>query len=132
MRLSLTVVTPEKAVVAKLPCDEVTLPSADGEIGILPGHTPLIALLGTGVVRYREGSSHTSFALHGGIVEVANDQVRVLAAKAFTKDVIDRGTAERAKADGESKRAVARGEEDVATFNDEVLFADAQLKVLSE
>src|SRR5205085_7858548 len=44
-KLTLTIVTPEHAVVSAATCDEVTLPSLDGEVGILPGHTPLITLL---------------------------------------------------------------------------------------
>ena len=48
--LTLTVVTPERSVVDKAACDAVTLPGELGELGILPGHTPLVALLGVGRV----------------------------------------------------------------------------------
>ena len=50
-RLTLTVVTPERAVVAGVLCDEVTLPGLEGEMGILPAHTPLIALSKAEIVR---------------------------------------------------------------------------------
>ena len=44
--LTLTVVTPESAVVEGVVCQEVTLPAEAGQIGVLPGHTPLVTLLG--------------------------------------------------------------------------------------
>ena len=47
-RLTLTVVTPERSVVERAACDAVSLPGEAGELGILPGHTPLVALLGVG------------------------------------------------------------------------------------
>ena len=48
--LTVTVVTPEAAVLDRVTCDSVTLPTEGGEIGILPGHTPLLTLLGLGLV----------------------------------------------------------------------------------
>jgi len=47
-RLTLTVVTPERAVVQGAACDEVTLPAQRGEIGILPNHAPLLGALEPG------------------------------------------------------------------------------------
>jgi len=65
-KLRLTVVTPERAVLNGVACDEVTFPSERGELGILPGHTPLIALLAIGVVAYKDGARHESLAVRGG------------------------------------------------------------------
>ena len=50
-KIQLEVVTPERRVLAE-PVDMVTIPGLDGELGILPGHTPLISQLKTGVLSY--------------------------------------------------------------------------------
>jgi F-type H+-transporting ATPase subunit epsilon len=87
-KIQLEVVTPERRVLAE-PVDMVTVPGLGGELGILPGHTPLISQLQTGVLTYvQEGKS---FQLHvsGGFVEVREDHVSVLAEVAERPDEID-------------------------------------------
>jgi F-type H+-transporting ATPase subunit epsilon len=129
-RLTLTVVTPERAVLQGVACDEVTLPAQRGEIGILPGHTPLIALLGIGVVGYRDGSRRATLAVRGGFVEIAGDAVRVLADEAAAPDTIDAARASAEKADAESLRDRAAGDEELDAANAEVRFAEARLAVV--
>ena len=68
--LTLTVVTPERSVVERVACDSVSLPGELGELGILPGHTPLVALLGVGRVTWTDGGKKTAVAVRGGFVEV--------------------------------------------------------------
>src|SRR5512140_555034 len=87
--LTLTVVTPEASVVEGVACQEVTLPAAGGQIGILPGHTPLVTLLGVGTVEYREGGRRHALAVRDGFAEIAEDVVRVLADRAATADQVD-------------------------------------------
>lgn len=87
-KIQLEVVTPERRVLAE-PVDMVTVPGLGGELGILPGHTPLISQLQTGVLTYvQEGKS---YPLHvsGGFVEVRDDHVSVLADIAELPDEID-------------------------------------------
>lgn len=87
-KIQLEVVTPERRVLAE-PVDMVTVPGLGGELGILPGHTPLISQLQTGVLTYvQEGRS---FPLHvsGGFVEVRDDHVSVLAEIAERPEEID-------------------------------------------
>jgi|SRR4030095_6852663 F-type H+-transporting ATPase subunit epsilon len=87
-KIQLEVVTPERRVLAE-PVEMVTVPGFGGELGILPGHTPLISQLKTGVLTYvQEGKS---FQLHvsGGFVEVRDDYVAVLAEVAERPEEID-------------------------------------------
>jgi len=87
-KIQLDVVTPERRVLAE-PVDMVTVPGLGGELGILPGHTPLISQLQTGVLTYvQEGKS---YLLHvsGGFVEVRDDHVSVLADVAELPEEID-------------------------------------------
>jgi len=76
--LNLHVVTAERTVV-DAEAEEVTLPGAMGYLGILPGHTALITLLTTGVLSYKKAGAGEAFALDGGLAEISNDVVRVLA-----------------------------------------------------
>jgi F-type H+-transporting ATPase subunit epsilon len=129
-RLTLTVVTPERAVLQGVACDEVAVPCLRGEIGILPGHTPLIALLGIGVVGYRDGSRRATLAVRGGFVEIAGDAVRVLADEAAAPDTIDAARASAEKADAEGLRDRAAGDEELDAANANVRFAEARLAVV--
>ena len=88
-RLTLTVVTPERSVVERATCDAVSLPGELGELGILPGHTPLVSLLAVGPVTFTDGGKKTAVAVRGGFVEVAGDSVRVLADVAAERDAVD-------------------------------------------
>lgn len=128
-RLTLTVVTPERAVLQAVTCDEVTLPAQRGEIGILPGHTPLIALLGIGVVGYRDGSRRATIAVRGGFVEIAGDAVRVLADEAAAPDAVDRGAVSAEKQAAERRRDRAAGDEELDGADAEARFAEARLAV---
>lgn len=78
MALQLDVITPERRLVSET-VDYVTVPGAEGELGILPGHTPLISQLRTGVLSYTHGGATRRLLVSGGFVEVNSDRVSVLA-----------------------------------------------------
>jgi F-type H+-transporting ATPase subunit epsilon len=128
--LTLTVVTPERSVVERVACDAVSLPGELGELGILPGHTPLVALLGVGRVTWTDGGRKTAVAVRGGFAEVAGDAVRVLADLAAEKDAIDAAEAREAKGEGEARRLTVVGNEQLDSVNDDVAFAEAKLAVV--
>ncbi len=87
-KIQLEVVTPERRVIAE-PVDMVTVPGLGGELGILPGHTPLISQLQTGVLTYVQDGKSFSLHVSGGFVEVREDHVSVLAEIAERPDEID-------------------------------------------
>jgi F-type H+-transporting ATPase subunit epsilon len=80
-KIQLEVVTPERRVLAE-PVDMVTVPGLGGELGILPGHTPLISQLQTGVLTYTQDGKSSTLHVSGGFVEVHDDHVSVLAESA--------------------------------------------------
>ena len=127
--LTLTVVTPERSVVEKVACDAVSLPGELGELGILPGHTPLVALLGVGRVAWTDGGKKTAVAVRGGFVEVAGDAVRVLADLAADKDAVDATEARQAIAEGGVRRLTVVGQEQLDVVNADVAFAEAKIAV---
>jgi F-type H+-transporting ATPase subunit epsilon len=95
-KLQLEIVTPDRAL-AREEVDEVVVPGSEGELGILPGHTPLLAMLKVGELWYRQGSEKHYLAVAFGFVEVLPDRVTILAQVAERPQDIDIERAERAK-----------------------------------
>ena len=87
-RLQLDVITPERRLISEA-VDAVNVPGLGGELGILPGHTPLISQLQTGVLSYTQGGNVRRLLVSGGFVEVKDDRVSVLADMAETPDEVD-------------------------------------------
>ena len=108
-KLYLEVITPEKLALRE-EVDEVIVPGLDGELGILPDHTPLISQLKTGILSYRQGAQSRRMHVSGGFVEVASDRVSVLSDVAEKPEEIDLERAQRAKERAE-RRLASRGEE---------------------
>ena len=88
MSLTLEIVTPEARVYSDT-IDTVVVPTMDGEVGILPGHIPLLAQVDHGELRVTKGSETLILAVGGGFVQVADDKVAVLAENAITQEKID-------------------------------------------
>lgn len=86
--LRLEIVTPERRVL-DADVDSVTVPTATGEVGILPAHAPLISALKPGIITYTTKGSSERLAVAGGFVEVTGDKVSVLADTAESADEID-------------------------------------------
>ena len=77
-KLRLQITTPQKPVLDK-EVDFVVLPAYEGEMGILPGHAPYVAILNYGELRYTIEGQEETFALMGGLAEIANNEVSVFA-----------------------------------------------------
>jgi len=103
-KLDLTIVTRERKIV-DVQVDEVVLPGTDGEIGILPGHTPLLALLSIGQLRYRVGNTVSRMVISWGFAEVLPDRVIVLAERGYLPTEIDRAQAEQERIAAEKELA---------------------------
>jgi F-type H+-transporting ATPase subunit epsilon len=120
-KLRLTIVTRERKIV-ETDVDEVELPASDGEIGILPGHTPLLASLKVGQMRYRAGTTVTRLVITWGFAEVLPDRVIVMAETARLPQEVDLATAEAERADAE--RALA----DLSSNDPEFAVVEARLE----
>lgn len=79
--LHVVVISPETTVFDG-EADGVVVPAWDGEIGILRGHAPLMAILGAGEMRVTQGGTIHRFELKGGFVQVTDNVVTVLSEKA--------------------------------------------------
>ena len=111
--IDLQVVTPDRRLVQER-VDEVQVPGADGYFGVLPGHTPFLAALGTGELWYRKGQEKSFLAIAGGFAEVLPDRVTILARVAERPQDIDPGRAEEARARAEKRLAEPKAELDYA------------------
>ena|SRR5256885_5885965 len=109
--IELVVVTPERQLLRE-PVTEATLPGADGCLGILPGHAPLMTELGIGELTYRSRDDSTPghLAIISGFAEVLGDRVTVLAETAERPEEIDVARAEDAKKRAEQRLAAASGD----------------------
>src|SRR4051812_18331990 len=83
--------------------DEVEIPGSGGYFGVLPGHTPLLALLQVGELAYRQGQETHYLAVGQGFAEVQPDRVTILAQVAERADEIDVARAEAAKQRAEQR-----------------------------
>jgi F-type H+-transporting ATPase subunit epsilon len=81
--LHVSVISPEK-VLFEGTVDSVVAPAFDGEVGILTGHAAMMTLLGKGTLRVGPAVTGRKFAVEGGFLQVANNQVRVVTEKAVT------------------------------------------------
>jgi F-type H+-transporting ATPase subunit epsilon len=106
--IELDIVTPDKHIVHDQ-VDEVQLPGWEGALGILPGHTPLLAMLKPGELWYRKGTEKIYFVLDFGMAEVLPHKVTVLVRLADKPEEIDVATqeAERKAAESELQSAVS-------------------------
>ncbi|MCH8864835.1 MAG: F0F1 ATP synthase subunit epsilon [Chloroflexi bacterium] len=119
--IRLDIVTAERAVYSE-DVEMVIAPGVQGQLGILPHHTPLMTTLQAGELRIKKGGQEVSLAISGGFLEVRPDKVVVLADSAERADEIDVARAEEAK-----RRAQERLSEKGQTGADESL-AEASLR----
>ncbi|MCU0514234.1 MAG: ATP synthase F1 subunit epsilon [Anaerolineae bacterium] len=98
MPIHVELVTQERKVFEEKEADIVVLPAAEGEMGVLPNHAPLLTTLGFGEMVVRKGNAEERFAIYGGVVDVRPDKVVVLADTAESSFKIDLEKVEAARA----------------------------------
>jgi F-type H+-transporting ATPase subunit epsilon len=105
-KLQLLIVSADRSLVNET-VDEVEIPGFDGYFGVLPGHTPLLAVLQVGELWYRQGAEKHYLSIAFGFAEVQPDRVTILAQIAEKADEIDLARAEAAKKRAEERIARA-------------------------
>ncbi len=99
-KIHLTLVTRERKVL-ETDVDEVVLPAFYGALGVLPGHTPLLAELKIGEMTYRVGDKTSSVVISWGFAEILADRVIVIAGGAVLADEINLEEAEKEREEAE-------------------------------
>ncbi|HEU5081429.1 MAG TPA: ATP synthase F1 subunit epsilon [Opitutaceae bacterium] len=130
MALTLEIVTPEARVYSDT-IDTVVIPTVEGEIGILPGHIPLLTQVESGELRVTKSGATQHLAIGKGFAQVLGDTISVLAESAITEEKIDERAVEEAMRRAEE---ALRGKEkldaaEVERLEGVVRFAVAQLGV---
>ena len=103
-KLQLQIVSADRALLNES-VDEVVIPGFDGYFGVLPGHTPLLAVLQVGELWYRQGQEKHYLLIAFGFAEVLPDRVTILAQTAEKAEEIDLARAEAAKKRAEERVA---------------------------
>jgi F-type H+-transporting ATPase subunit epsilon len=102
MPTSLEIVSPEKLLLSK-PVEMVVIPAAEGEIGVLPGHAPMMVLLRGGTIRIYEGNKVAEqFFVDGGFAEITPERCTVLANEAILVAEVSKSAAAKRLADADA------------------------------
>ncbi len=109
-KLSVEIVTAERQLLAEQDVDMVVAPGAEGVVGILPRHAPLLTTLRPGAIRIKKDGGETAMSVGGGFLQVNADRVLILADAAEREDEIDAARAEEARKRAEAAlREASRG-----------------------
>ena len=130
MALTLEIVTPEARVYSDT-IDTVVIPTTSGEIGILPGHIPLLTQIEHGELRVTKNGLTSRLAVSGGFAEIEGDHIHVLAENAITEEKIDENAVEAAlkRAEDELKAAKDIDPQQYEHLQNLVRYSGAQLAV---
>jgi len=130
MPLTLEIVTPEAKVYSDT-IDSVVIPTVEGEIGVLPGHIPLLTQIEGGELRVTKGAVSTLLAISGGFAQIDGDRVRVLAEHAISEEKIDEHAVEAAlkRAEQELKEAKTMDPQQYEHLQSMVRYSGVQLAV---
>ncbi|HKM64572.1 MAG TPA: ATP synthase F1 subunit epsilon [Acidisphaera sp.] len=105
MPIALEIVSPERLLLSR-PVDMVVIPAAEGELGVMPQHAPMIVLLRGGTIRIYEGNNVTErLYVAGGFAEITPERCTVLANEAIPVAEVSREEADRRLADAEAAYA---------------------------
>jgi F-type H+-transporting ATPase subunit epsilon len=126
--LRLEIVTPEAQTFSD-DVDMVTLPGAEGEMGVYPNHVPLMTQLAPGEVVVKKNGQDSFLAVGEGFVEITGDHVAILTDMAIKSDNIDEAKAEEARRRAEARLAEHLNDEDAAIVSAALANALAQINV---
>ncbi len=126
--LKLEIVTPEGRTLAE-DVEFVTVPAMEGEMGVFPGHVPLLTQIAPGEAVARIRGRDQFFAVGDGFVEITPDHVSILTDMAISAENIDEAKAEEARQRAESRLAEQLSAEETAVVRAALAHSLAQLRV---
>ena len=127
-KLKVEIITAERVVLQE-EVDMVVAPGADGQLGILPHHVPLLTTLQVGELRLKKGDEEISLAVTGGFLEVQPDRVVILADAAERAEEIDIARAEMAKKRAEERLVKSAADIDLARADASLARSLIRLKI---
>lgn len=122
--MKLTLTTPERQLLNESDVEKVTVPTAEGEITVLPSHIPLISALGRGeMLVFVKGKEPEPVFISGGVIQVFDDNINILANLAEKAAEIDEASIE---------EAIRRAKENVKEAETDVNIAEIQAKLAND
>ena len=118
--LKLSLITPQKQLLDGLAVESVVLPALQGEMGVLPGHIPMMVQLDFGSLRYKQDGQEKEFAVLGGFAEVLHEAVNVFAEGADLAEEIDEEA---------EKQNIKRAKESLSSKDADIDFELAELEI---
>lgn len=118
--LKLNLITPQKQLLSDLEVESVVLPAFQGELGVLPGHIPMMVQLGFGSLRYKQDGKEEEFAVLGGFAEILHESVNVFAESAGLAGEIN---------EEEEKQKIKRAKESLSKKDADIDFELAEIEI---
>lgn len=131
MTIKLQIITPER-IVYQNEVDQITAPTKDGEITVLPEHVGLLTQIVPGEIIVKKGQLHQALAVTGGFMEVSNNTVNILADYAIRAEDIEVLQAQEAQRKAQKIMEEKVSERDFATAQSEMIKAITQLRVANK
>ena len=128
MAFTLEIVTPKDKALSE-EVDYVSLPGAEGDMGIFPQHVPFVTEVKPGEVTFQKKSSTSRYAVGAGFVQVMPDKISILTDMAIDEAAIDEERAEEARKRAEERLNEKLSDEEIATTKAALANALAQLRV---
>jgi F-type H+-transporting ATPase subunit epsilon len=126
--LKLEIVTPDGTAYSEA-VEMVTLPGAEGQMGIYPRHIPLLTQMVPGEIIVSKGGQEYFLAVGEGLIEVTGDHVALLTDMAIAAEKIDEAKVEEARQRAEARLHEKLSDEEVASVNASLARSLAQLQV---
>ncbi len=128
-RVEFELVTPEHLVISR-GVDMVVVPGAEGDFGVLPGHTPMVSTVRPGIVNVYEGREIVErMFVAGGFAEVTTARCTVLADQAVAVDDLDRAAAEQTLKDAREDLANAKTDDERAETEKQIAICEEILRI---
>ena len=108
----------------------IIVPTKNGEIGIYPGHVPLIVALDIGQMRILNDNEEVNIAISGGFLTVRNDEIEILCDDAIMKEELVKAEIEKAEKDAEEKLASTLPETELIQLEKQLRFEKFKRKLI--
>lgn len=131
MSLRIKIIQPHR-IVLETECDHVIIPGLDGDLGVYPGHTPLLTSIRPGCMSIYKGNSALTYAIHDGFVTIEKDVIRIACEIIESMDEIDHKRANNAKQRAETRLKSTEPDIDFRRAESSLRRAIARLQALKE
>lgn len=128
-KMHLRVITPDR-MFYEGDADLVEFNTTEGEIGVLPGHSPLTVIIHPGILHFTDGEMEKEAALHSGFAEILQDKLTILAEVVEWPEEIDEERAEAALHRAQERIAGHKADTDMVRAQAALMRAMARIEVL--